>query len=199
MLDLSINETLARAVLTHVTTFLAMLPFLFFGGETIFGFALAMCWGIVIGAYSSIFVASPLQLILGVRRDAFSAAPAAAKGRGPRCRRASDLRGGELTLLSGERGAHRKTHRARGDPDRSIAASFAPRAGRAPICLPSMPSMSSLPASAELVSEPGLGDIRLQWWRDAIDRAANGEATGHPVADAVGDLQVAARSRASGS
>ena len=82
LLDLSINETLARAVLTHVTTFLAMLPFLFFGGETIFGFALAMCWGIVIGAYSSIFVASPLQLILGVRRDAFSVAPVAAKGRG---------------------------------------------------------------------------------------------------------------------
>lgn len=82
LLDLSINEMLARAVLTHVTTFLALLPFLFFGGEAIFGFALAMCWGIVIGAYSSIFVASPLQLILGVRREAFAAAPAPAKGRG---------------------------------------------------------------------------------------------------------------------
>jgi preprotein translocase subunit SecF len=82
LLDLSINETLSRAVLTHVTTFLAMLPFLFFGGEAIYGFALAMCWGIVIGAYSSIFVASPLQLILGVRREAWSAAPAPAKGRG---------------------------------------------------------------------------------------------------------------------
>ncbi|MCJ7528315.1 MAG: protein translocase subunit SecF, partial [Methyloceanibacter sp.] len=77
------------AVLTHVTTFLAMLPFLFFGGETIFGFALAMCWGIVIGAYSSIFVASPLQLILGVKRDAFSAAPAtSAKQKGPAAARA---------------------------------------------------------------------------------------------------------------
>jgi preprotein translocase SecF subunit len=81
LLDLSINETLSRAVLTHVTTFLAMLPFLFFGGETIYGFALAMCWGIVIGAYSSIFVASPLQLILGVQREAWSGAPAPAKGR----------------------------------------------------------------------------------------------------------------------
>ncbi len=81
LLDVSINETLARAVLTHVTTFLAMLPFLFFGGETIFGFALAMCWGIVIGAYSSIFVASPLQLILGVRREAWSAAPATGQGK----------------------------------------------------------------------------------------------------------------------
>jgi preprotein translocase SecF subunit len=81
LLDLSINEMLSRAVLTHVTTFLAMLPFLFFGGETIYGFAVAMCFGIVIGAYSSIFVASPMQLILGVRRDAFSASAAGAKSR----------------------------------------------------------------------------------------------------------------------
>jgi preprotein translocase SecF subunit len=71
LLDVSINEMLSRAVLTHVTTFLAMLPFLLFGGEAIYGFAVAMCFGIVIGAYSSIFVASPMQLILGVRREAF--------------------------------------------------------------------------------------------------------------------------------
>jgi len=81
LLDLSINETLSRTVLTHVTTFLALVPFLLVGGEAIFGFALAMCWGIVIGAYSSIFVASPLQLILGVRRDAFSVSAEPAKGR----------------------------------------------------------------------------------------------------------------------
>jgi len=81
LLDLSINEMLSRAVLTHVTTFLAMLPFLFFGGEAIYGFAVAMCFGVVIGAYSSIFVASPMQLILGVRRDAFSPSAAGAKDR----------------------------------------------------------------------------------------------------------------------
>jgi preprotein translocase SecF subunit len=81
LLDLSINEMLSRAVLTHVTTFLAMLPFLFFGGEAIYGFAVAMCFGIVIGAYSSIFVASPMQLILGVRREAFSVSGEPAKGR----------------------------------------------------------------------------------------------------------------------
>jgi preprotein translocase SecF subunit len=81
LLDLSINETLSRTVLTHVTTFLALLPFLFVGGEAIYGFALAMCFGIVIGAYSSIFVASPLQLILGVRRDAFTVTPDATKGK----------------------------------------------------------------------------------------------------------------------
>jgi len=79
LLDLSINEMLSRAMLTHVTTFLAMLPFLFFGGEAIYGFAVAMCFGIVIGAYSSIFVASPMQLILGVRREAFSPSATPAK------------------------------------------------------------------------------------------------------------------------
>jgi preprotein translocase SecF subunit len=80
LLDLSINETLSRTTLTHVTTFLAMLPFVIFGGEAIYGFSLAMVWGIVIGAYSSIFVAAPLQLILGMRRD-WSVAPAPAKGK----------------------------------------------------------------------------------------------------------------------
>jgi preprotein translocase SecF subunit len=74
LLDLSINETLSRTVLTHVTTFLAMMPFVLVGGEAIHGFALAMCWGIVIGAYSSIYVAAPLQLILGVKRDGGMAA-----------------------------------------------------------------------------------------------------------------------------
>jgi preprotein translocase SecF subunit len=80
LLDLSINETLSRTVLTHVTTFLAMMPFVLVGGEAIFGFALAMVWGIVIGAYSSIYVAAPLQLILGVKRDGgMASTPARAK------------------------------------------------------------------------------------------------------------------------
>jgi len=81
LLDLSINETLSRTVLTHVTTFLAMMPFVLVGGEAIFGFALAMVWGIVIGAYSSIYVAAPLQLILGVKREGHMVAPAKAKER----------------------------------------------------------------------------------------------------------------------
>ncbi len=82
LLDLSINETLSRTTLTHVVTFLAMLPFVIVGGEAIYGFSLAMCFGIVIGAYSSIFVAAPLQLILGMRRD-WSPATATAKAGAP--------------------------------------------------------------------------------------------------------------------
>ena len=43
---------------------------------------------------------------------------------------------------------------------------------------------------AEQVTEPELGEIRLQWWRDALDHAAAGESTGHPVVDALGEIML---------
>jgi preprotein translocase subunit SecF len=69
LLDLSINETLSRTVLTSVVTSLAVLALYVFGTSVIHGFAFAMLFGIAIGTYSSIFVASPLLLWLGVKRD----------------------------------------------------------------------------------------------------------------------------------
>lgn len=69
LLDLSVNNTLSRTVMTSVTTLLALLSLYVFGGEVIRGFTFAMIWGIVIGTYSSIFIAAPLLLILGVKRD----------------------------------------------------------------------------------------------------------------------------------
>ena len=72
-----------------------------------------------------------------------------------------------------------------GDPDRALAALFAPRESRADL-LALIAFNVELARIAEQVSEPGLGAIRLQWWREALERAAKGEATGHPVADAVG-------------
>ncbi len=72
-----------------------------------------------------------------------------------------------------------------GDPDRSLAALFAPRGARADLFALYAFNVE-LARIAELVTEPGLGAIRLQWWREAIGRAAGGEATGHPVADAFG-------------
>lgn len=69
LLNLAINETLSRTLITHFTTFLAVLALFFFGGKVIENFTVAMLWGIVVGAYSSIFVAAPLLLILGMRRD----------------------------------------------------------------------------------------------------------------------------------
>ena len=69
LLNLSINETLSRTVLTSVVTALAVLALYIFGTSVIHGFAFAMLFGIVIGTYSSIFVASPLLLWFGVKRD----------------------------------------------------------------------------------------------------------------------------------
>jgi len=69
LLDKSINETLSRTVMTSVTTLLALLALYVFGGEVIRGFTFAMMWGVLVGTYSSIFIASPLLLILGVKRD----------------------------------------------------------------------------------------------------------------------------------
>lgn len=69
LLDKSINQTLSRTVLTSGTTLIALFSLYIFGGEVIRGFTFAMIWGVVVGTYSSIFVASPLLLILGVKRD----------------------------------------------------------------------------------------------------------------------------------
>jgi len=70
LIDLSLNQTLSRTTMTSFTTLLALLSLLFFGGEVIRGFTAAMTWGIVVGTYSSIFIASPMLPMLNVRRDA---------------------------------------------------------------------------------------------------------------------------------
>jgi len=69
LLDLSVNETLARTAMTSVTTLLALFTLFFFGGEVIHGFTFAMMWGVIVGTYSSVFVAGPLLLYFGIRRD----------------------------------------------------------------------------------------------------------------------------------
>lgn len=66
LLDLSINETLSRTVMTSITTLLALVALFIFGGEVIRGFATAMIFGVVIGTYSSIFVAAPILLQVGL-------------------------------------------------------------------------------------------------------------------------------------
>ena len=66
LLDMSINETLSRTVMTSVTTLLALVALFIFGGEVIRGFATAMIFGVIVGTYSSIFVAAPMLLQLGL-------------------------------------------------------------------------------------------------------------------------------------
>jgi preprotein translocase subunit SecF len=86
----SINQTLSRTIMTAVSTALAMLPFLFIGGAVLKQFALVMLVGIVVGTYSSIYVAAPITLTLREYEPALRrllglspAAPPAAETAGP--------------------------------------------------------------------------------------------------------------------
>jgi preprotein translocase subunit SecF len=69
LINISINETLPRTLKTSITTLLALIAIYFFGGEILKGFSFALIWGVIVGTYSSIFVASPLILIFKVKRD----------------------------------------------------------------------------------------------------------------------------------
>ena len=55
--------------MTSVTTLIALLTLFFFGGAVIKGFTFAMIWGVIVGTYSSIFIAAPLLIYAGLRRD----------------------------------------------------------------------------------------------------------------------------------
>ncbi|MBL4811973.1 MAG: protein translocase subunit SecF [Rhodobacteraceae bacterium] len=69
LLNLSVNETLSRTVMTSVTTLVALIALLVLGGDVIRGFVFAITWGIVVGTYSSIYIAENIVLLLGVKRD----------------------------------------------------------------------------------------------------------------------------------
>ena len=64
--NISINETLSRTLITSITTLLALLSILFFGGEILKGFSLAMIFGVVFGTYSSIYIANTVLVRLRV-------------------------------------------------------------------------------------------------------------------------------------
>ncbi|MCB1757428.1 MAG: protein translocase subunit SecF [Gammaproteobacteria bacterium] len=69
MMNISINETFSRTLITSGTTLLVVLALFIFGGEIIHSFALALLVGIIVGTYSSIYVASAASLMLGVSRQ----------------------------------------------------------------------------------------------------------------------------------
>ena len=71
IIDNAITRTLSRTVITHVTTQLMVFSMLFLGGEILYYFALALTIGIVVGTYSSVLVASPIVMWLGVSREDF--------------------------------------------------------------------------------------------------------------------------------
>ncbi|WP_212525824.1 protein translocase subunit SecF [Actibacterium sp. MT2.3-13A] len=69
VMNLSVNETLSRTVMTSGTTLIALIALLVLGGDVIRGFVFAMTWGVIVGTYSSVFVAKNIVLFLGVKRD----------------------------------------------------------------------------------------------------------------------------------
>jgi preprotein translocase SecF subunit len=74
LINKSLNETLSRTILTVSTVALAVLSLLLFGGEVLRGFSIAMLWGVVIGTYSSLFIAAPLLYYIRPRRSSVRAA-----------------------------------------------------------------------------------------------------------------------------
>ena len=71
LLDLSVNETLARTVMTSLTLLVALLPLLIAGPASLFGLVAAIVFGLFVGTYSSVYMASPLLLWMGVTSDSF--------------------------------------------------------------------------------------------------------------------------------
>lgn len=67
VLNLSVNETLARTILTVATVFLTVVSLLVFGGDVLHGFSVAMLWGLIVGTFSSIYVAIPVLIYFNLR------------------------------------------------------------------------------------------------------------------------------------
>ena len=80
VLDHAITSTISRTIITHGSTQLMVLSMLIFGGETLYYFSLALTIGILFGIYSSVLVASPLVMWLGVSREQFISKPKVIEG-----------------------------------------------------------------------------------------------------------------------
>ena len=76
IIDMSLNQTLSRTILTAVTTLLASGALAYLGGEIINGFAMALCVGVAVGTYSSIYIAAPVLTYLKLQNDSFAEQPA---------------------------------------------------------------------------------------------------------------------------
>ncbi len=71
IIDNAITRTMSRTIITHFSTQLMVISMLIFGGEVLHNFSLALTIGILFGIYSSVLVASPIVLYLGVSRETF--------------------------------------------------------------------------------------------------------------------------------
>ena len=83
LLDFSINSVLPRTLLTSVSVLIALTALYVYGGEVISGFTFTMIWGVLVGTYSSFFIAAPVLLLLGTSREAQKAEALAAAAARP--------------------------------------------------------------------------------------------------------------------
>jgi preprotein translocase subunit SecF len=67
--NISLNQTLSRTLMTSFTTLLVLIALFLLGGEIIHGFSMALIFGVLIGTYSSIYIASPVTLTLGIKKE----------------------------------------------------------------------------------------------------------------------------------
>ncbi len=86
LLDLSVNETLSRTVMTSFSVLLALIPLLLFGPASLFGLTACITLGIFVGTYSSVYMAAPILIWLGVSSDSFVPREDAADGQAKRAR-----------------------------------------------------------------------------------------------------------------
>jgi preprotein translocase SecF subunit len=75
VIDMSINEMLTRTIITSMTAVLALIALAIFGGPSLYGLSIIMLFGIVVGTYSSIYIAAPVILLWGVKRSDEPAEP----------------------------------------------------------------------------------------------------------------------------
>src|SRR5438270_774493 len=86
LINLALNETLSRTILTVSTVALAVLSLLFLGGQVLRGFSIAMLWGVVIGTYSSLFIAAPILYYVRPNPAAIARSTEAVPARAPGAR-----------------------------------------------------------------------------------------------------------------
>ena len=79
VIDVAVNQTLSRTIMTSVTTLLVLFALFFFGGSVIRSFTAAMIWGVFIGTYSSVFVGGPILVYFRIRPTTVAPPEAAAK------------------------------------------------------------------------------------------------------------------------
>jgi preprotein translocase subunit SecF len=97
VVNLSVNQTLSRTVITSGTTFVSVLALYLFGGEVLRGFAFTMLVGVVSGTYSTVFIASAIAIVLSKRKLPLATSPAAAARQEAKARPKRKARGAQAS------------------------------------------------------------------------------------------------------